>query len=353
MESRARPPDGPGGKGRGPGRMWSSLIKAAAGVGLLAALFIWGRIDLAALSSLGNAPWTVALCTLVLFLLLPLSALRWGLVLRALDISIPFNKLFHFVSIGMVINVFLLGSMGGDAARGIYAWRAVGHGSARIAISLVADRLVGMLALVSIAALSAAFNWHWMRHVPALAALGASLFLIFAAAVAGVCALLFASRLVRPLEERLSRWPRLAGLIGHARDLVLLVRTHPWQLLAVLAISLVIHACVVAGAIIIARTTGIGQLAPADYMFAVPLTLVANSIPLTPNGIGVGEAAFDQICRWLEPAPSGAAYSSVFFALRVISMLACLPGFVSFALYRNQGNLPADAAATEKQVVRD
>ena len=78
----------------------------------------------------------------------------------------------------------------------------------------------------------------------------------------------------------------------------------------------------------------------ADYMFAVPLTLVANALPLTPNGIGVGEAAFDQICRWLEPSPSGAAYSSIFFAFRAISMLACLPGFISFAIYRNPAKPP-------------
>ena len=148
------------------------------GVGLLGALFLWGRIDLRALSGLADAPWTVAACTLLVFLLLPLGALRWGLLLRALDISIPFAKLFHFVSIGMVMNMFLLGSVGGDAARGLYAWRAVGDGSARIAISLVADRLLGLLALLSIALLFTAFNWHWMRHIPALAALGVALFLI-------------------------------------------------------------------------------------------------------------------------------------------------------------------------------
>jgi len=311
------------------------LIKAAVGAGLLGALFLWGRIDLRSLSGLADAPWTVGFCALLLFLMLPIGALRWGLLLRALGISIPFVKLFHFVNIGMIMNMFLLGSVGGDAARGIYAWRAVGHGSARIAVSLVADRLIGLFALLSIALLFTGFNWHWMRHVPALAALGASLFLVFAGAIAGACAFLFASRLALPLEQRLSRWPRLAQLVGHARNLVLLIRAHPWQLLAAFAVSLAIHVCVVAAVVAIAGAVGIGRLTVADYMFAVPLTLVANAIPLTPNGLGVGEAAFDQICRWLEPAPSGAAYSSIFFAFRAISMLAYLPGFVSFALYRN------------------
>ena len=106
------------------------------------------------------------------------------------------------------------------------------------------------------------------------------------------------------------------GHLGHVRDLLLLVRRRPWRLLAAFALSLVIDACVVTGVVTIAATTGIGELTAADYMFAVPLTLVTNAIPFTPNGIGVGEAAFDQICRWLEPMPSGAAYSSVFLAFR-------------------------------------
>jgi len=76
-------------------------------------------------------------------------------------------------------------------------------------------------------------------------------------------------------------------------------------------------------------------LSAADYMFAVPLTLMVNALPLTPGGIGVGEAAFDQICRWLEPTPSGAAYSSIFFAFRVVSTLTCIPGVISLAIYRN------------------
>jgi glycosyltransferase 2 family protein len=76
----------------------------------------------------------------------------------------------------------------------------------------------------------------------------------------------------------------------------------------------------------------------------VPLTLLANALPLTPSGIGVGEAAFDQICRWLEPTPSGAAYSSIFFAFRLVSTLTCIPGLVSLAVYRNSAR---SASASE------
>jgi uncharacterized membrane protein YbhN (UPF0104 family) len=86
--------------------------------------------------------------------------------------------------------------------------------------------------------------------------------------------------------------------------------------------------------LLLAGALKIGILNISDYVFAASLALVTNALPLTPNGIGIGEAAFDQICRWLEAAPSGAAYSSIFFAYRAVSIVAALPGLVSFAIYR-------------------
>ncbi len=111
--------------------------------------------------------------------------------------------------------------------------------------------------------------------------------------------------------------------------------TSPLSLLAAFALALMTQILTVLAVLVLARAIKIGVLSAADYMFAVPLTLIVNALPLTPSGIGVGEAAFDQICRWLEPTPSGAAYSSIFFAFRVVSTLTCIPGLISLAIYRN------------------
>jgi len=37
---------------------------------------------------------------------------------------------------------------------------------------------------------------------------------------------------------------------------------------------------------VVAQAMKIGALGAVDYMFAVPLTLVANALPFTPSGIG-------------------------------------------------------------------
>ena len=150
--------------------------------------------------------------------------------------------------------------------------------------------------------------------------------------------------LTRPLEARLLRWPRVARLVSELREMILMLRTSPVALLAAFGLALVTQLLAAFAVVAIAQAIKIGALSVADYMFAVPLTLLANALPLTPSGIGVGEAAFDQICRWLEPMPTGAAYSSIFFAFRLVSTLTCIPGLVSLAVYRNSAR---SASASE------
>jgi glycosyltransferase 2 family protein len=316
-------------------RLWSRLAKTTLGLALLAALVIWGRIDLKVLFELTAAPSAVVTCVALLSLALPLTALRWGILLRALGVSIPFVNLFHFVAIGVLTNVFLLGNAGGDVIRALYAWRAVGRSPGRVSASVFADRVFSLLGVLFIPLVFSLSNWHRMEQVPALAALGTSIIVAVAACVAGACVLFAAPGLTRSLETHLTRWPRVANLLVQVRGPILMLRRNPHSLLAAFALALVIQLLAVFAVLVLADAIKIGGLSAADYMFAVPLTLIVNGLPLTPNGIGVGEAAFDQICRWLEPTPSAAAYSSIFFAFRVVSTLTCIPGLISLAIYRN------------------
>jgi glycosyltransferase 2 family protein len=316
-------------------RLWSRLAKTALGLALLAALVFWGQIDLKVLFEVAAAPSAVVTCVALLFLALPLAALRWGILLRALGVSIPFVNLFHFVAIGVLTNVFFLGNAGGDAIRALYAWRAVGRSAGRVAASVLADRVFSLLGVLFIPLVFSLSNWHRMEQVPALAALGTSIIVTVAACVAGACVLFAAPRLTRSLVAHLTRWPRVANLLVQVRGLILMLWTNPHWLLAAFALALATQLLTVFAVLVLAEAIKIGVLSAADYMFAVPLTLIVNALPLTPSGIGVGEAAFDQICRWLEPTPSGAAYSSIFFAFRVVSTLICIPGLISLAIYRN------------------
>jgi len=312
----------------------TGLIRAALGLLLLGLLIWYGQIDLRAVGELVNAPGAILTCVALVFISLPLAALRWGMLLRALDISIPFTKLFHIVSIATMLNVFLLGAFGGDAVRLLYTWREARHGRGRIAASILADRVIALVGLIALALLVTISNWSRMRLEPWLAALAAGVFLAFTASVVGCCMLFLAPAAVDRVQGALKQWPRLQALLVHLRSITLMLRGSPLALLSGLALSLLMPMLAVTGVLVLAHALGIGQLTFIDYAFAVPLTVLVNTVPISPNGLGVGEAAFDQICRWLEAAPSGVGYSSIFFAYRAVWMLTCLCGVVSYLSYR-------------------
>jgi glycosyltransferase 2 family protein len=341
MESSERA-SGEGGSRLSNGRRWLvGLARLALGIALLATMVVWGQIDLRALLEL--TPAAVITCLAMLLVSLPVAALRWAVLLQVLGVPLRFVDLLHFVAIGVLGNVLLLGSIGGDAVRGLYAWRALGRSGGRIAVSLLADRLLSVLAALFIPLAFSVLYWHRMQQVPALAALGTSIIAATATCTVGAGMLFAVPDLTRPLEARLLRWPRVARLVSELREMVLMLRTSPLALLAAFGLALATQILAALAVCVVAQAMKIGALSAADYMFAVPLTLVANALPLTPSGIGVGEAAFDQICRWLEPTPSGAAYSSIFFAFRLVSTLTCIPGLVSLALHRN--SVPSEVAS--------
>src|SRR5262249_6715391 len=144
MESRASLADIVSARKPAKVRSAATLVKAGAGLILLGVLVYLGRIDFAGLAGLGDTPWAGVTCGGLVLLSLPLASLRWALLLRALGVSIPFGTVFHFVAIGALTNVLLLGTAGGDAVRGLYAWRALGGSGGRVAASVMADRLMSL-----------------------------------------------------------------------------------------------------------------------------------------------------------------------------------------------------------------
>jgi uncharacterized membrane protein YbhN (UPF0104 family) len=121
---------------------------------------------------------------------------------------------------------------------------------------------------------------------------------------------------------------------------------NPMALLGALTLALLSQAITVTAVMVVGIALGADTLRPADYMLAVPVTLLANTLPITPNGLGIGEAAFDQICRWLATSPQHVPYSNIFFAFRLLGLVASLSGLVSLFLYRNSATRePGEADA--------
>ena len=139
------------------------------------------------------------------------------------------------------------------------------------------------------------------------------------------------------LQGRIAEWPRLTFLLSQASSVVLAFRRNIPAAFFAFTIALIGAALNALALVVLALSLKIGNLSAADYMIAAPLSMLANALPLTPGGLGVGEVAFDQICTWLDAGSDSGAYASIFFAFRAVSMLVPLGSRLGRASMRLAG----------------
>jgi hypothetical protein len=113
-------------------------------------------------------------------------------------------------------------------------------------------------------------------------------------------------------------------------------RRRPVALLAGIGFSLCAQTFLVAGAFLLAIVVASDGADPV-MLVLMPLGYVANALPLTPGGLGVGEAAFEQLFQ-LAGLSGGA---DVALSWRAVAMLASLPGLWFYLRMRSSVSSPA------------
>lgn len=307
-----------------------NLARIAAGIALLALLYCLGIIDIAALGALASRPDIVALAMVAALASIPLEALRWHILLRSQGLTLRLGRTTRILATSLFFANFLPGAAGGDLIRGVYIYNAAEGRRTPALLSIFIDRLIGLIAfvLVGLVAVLLLPSTGSAALRPSIAALSA----LFMAALAAV--VLFGQPMGRLLRHALSGWSlRLLTIID---DLGAALRQYArdWRSTGLaLLISVALAVLAVAPIVLIAEAMQIGTLSLLGYAVAGLYALIANSLPVTPGGLGVGEAAFASVCVIMDPQAAHAAYGTIFLAFRCIFILSTVPGLVAYLIY--------------------
>jgi len=289
-------------------------LRLLLGIALIAALFATGALDASALAAVVRRPILAVAAIVVLFLTLPVAALRWHLLLRAQRIALPRRTLLRLVLGTTFYGTLLPGVVGGDLLRTALTVRAAREHKAAALLSIVLDRALGLAGLLLVAIGLA------LAHPSALSRLIGAV----ALAVCGaLLALTLAAHRIAPLARGRGR---IATMTREMASALRLWRAAPAAVVTGLVLSMVIAGLDLAGLLLVARATGLAQLTGIEQALAGTLALLANSLPLTPGGLGVGEAAYANAAMLLDGAANGAPHASVFLAYRCATILSTVPG---------------------------
>jgi glycosyltransferase 2 family protein len=221
-----------------------------------------------------------------------LASVRLKYLLRDQGIRITIRRCFFFNCMAIFYSMFLPGGFSGDAARAYYLLREVGHNRAALLGSLLLDRILGLLAMIGLGTASSAFlvvsNPWLMTYFIYLSAL-------FVLGLAFLGYLLFAQH--RPDKGRKRNFIVRIYEFVHNLLVRLNIGAHSGKTLAyAVGLSIAIHSLSIFLIYVCSmhNDSGLGLLG----VFSVgPFGLLANAIPISPGGLGVGEQSFEFLYR--------------------------------------------------------
>ncbi|MGH9795269.1 MAG: lysylphosphatidylglycerol synthase transmembrane domain-containing protein [Candidatus Acidiferrales bacterium] len=275
-------------------RILFGAVRVAIGVGLLWYLGTSGAIEWRALIGLARV-WPITLAAFLL-LLLDMIVTSWRLcvLMAARGLHLSVTAATKLSLIGMFFSACLPGSTGGDLVKIYYATEGNRGRRMEVATVILFDRAVGMFGLMLWPLLVTPFFPRLIEQAPVLrvllwgaAGIAAGLLIGFVAAWSES---LRRSRLVQWMFRGLP----LGSYVERIFDTVHGYRNHLGAVLGSVAISLLAHTMSVAVTLLLIAAV---NPAGAAWQMAVliPLGHLANTLPFTPGGLGVGEAAFNKL----------------------------------------------------------
>jgi len=295
-------------------------LKLSVSIVLLAILF--GRIDVAQLwqtARLASVAWLlVALAVYAVNVLA--STWRWKLLLDAQHVHLRRRTLLGSFVVASFFNNFLPSNIGGDVIRIGDTARAAGSKTLATTIVL-ADRLLGLMALVLVAALGATAVG---RLHPAAAPIWPvwlwAGFLVGAAASApAVLAPDGFGRLLQPLTVFHPEW--VGGRIDKLTGALARFRQEPGALARCFGGAVFVQATMVVFYFAVAYALHL-DVALSDLAVVVPISFVVQMLPVSVNGFGVLEATFSfYFSRIGHPIASALLVSLVAQALIILFSL--------------------------------
>ncbi|HEY5770400.1 MAG TPA: lysylphosphatidylglycerol synthase transmembrane domain-containing protein [Terrimicrobium sp.] len=263
---------------------------------------------------------------------------RWRLLLNVQGIDLGWWRTLRVYLIGAFFNLFLLGATGGDIVKIYYAMRETSSKKTAALLSVLVDRMVGMLALVALTALLCSLRLDRLLADPLTRTLMAALALIMGGSVAlvvfGFCVDRFhlAHKLPHWLPMRVKIVELATAFSTYARD--------PRVLASTIGLSFLAHFCIFLAFYFAARAFGLfpGVGGMIDILSVLPVILTIASLPISLSGVGVREQLFQNVLAGLFGTPESVAVMISITGFLMVVFWGLVGGCV-YLVYRPSGGL--------------
>ena len=200
-------------------------------------------------------------------------------------------------------------------------------------LTVLLDRIIGMVALVIICVFGLLINLKKVLEQPELRSLAliiiAMLIFFVLLAFVGLSKTINKNKIFNKVMGKVpfsETFNKIYQAFHAYRD------AHKYLTYALL-LSFLNHAMNIIAFYIITKALGFGDLGLYAYVFIVPIGMITTAIPITPAGIGIGQAAYLKLFEWSLGYPTTIGADAITI-LQAISIIIFMAGGYFYITYR-------------------
>ena len=267
------------------------MLKLIIGGGLLWWTIYNGSLNFSMVRDIFSQPSIIGLLFFIL-LLISGNNFRWYLLLQGQGFQLSFWQTLKLTFIGLFFNFAIPGAVGGDLAKGYYLVKDQHNRKVEAGITVLMDRIIGLFGMIIIALFSIFFFYNSILEHIEFTYLAAFVIAAFCAYL--ICfSISFSKRIIQNVRLNifLEKIP-----CGHfIRRVLVAIHTYrlcPKHFFLALLMGIVTEIGFVSLFIMIGELLHFTDIPLSLYFFVIPLGLIVIALPISPAGIGVGQAAF-------------------------------------------------------------
>lgn len=328
-----------------------TALRGLLGIGLAAYLInlVLSRTEADLTGEVRNASTGLLVAALLIYgTAILCSCFRWGLLLRAQGIELGTWTVIRLTMIGVFFNLAVPGGVGGDLLKMVYARREAPDKGTEAVLTILLDRILGLLGLLVMALISVVLCWELIATgspelrvavgvvgVGCLGGLGVATAILTSHWLVQIPPL---RRLGRTVGSRLPE--KILGIVIRVSAALEVCRRNPGVLARALGLSLLVHVCISTAVYLIATAIATPALDFAEIILSVMVANTVAAIPITPGGLGGRDLV---LTLFLTAAGAPAAKSAVIATLVSLGIVFwSLVGGVLFILEKGTKGGPPE-----------
>jgi conserved hypothetical protein len=266
-------------------------IKLLLSVAIITWLVQSGKLNFSALGRL-LAPQYAFFAVILMLANIALASERWKVLIRSQGLNVKSWAVFKLTLIGSFFNFAMPGGVGGDVVKAYYFTRE-NPGTKVVAVtSVLMDRVLGLFAMILLALIVMCYDLEHILKIESLHNLFIFIVFLFVAFCVGLSVVFSSVLYDRGLLKRVIEKLPLSTKFMKLYESMHLYGKNGGRIISTIILSLLSQGCAIAFLILVGHAAGFGAIPFKTYYLVAPLGFMATAIPISPAGVGVGQAAF-------------------------------------------------------------